>query len=311
MGGILGLAVAGLGLLTGCAGDAATSANTGGSTGLTAGTTGNGGSSVSSTGGTNGGSAQGSSGETNNSGGTLNGVVHCGGNLESLWTGEVPVRPPVPPAIEVNSCWNLMFNESAGGMLSVSARLETRSPDVKRYVTLYFEASAMADVPNVFYLAEEEKGPVTQHFGPECMIYGDRQVTCDELTLPLNYIGLGEGAWRNTVCTAAADGGCDCAMDYWATGGPSGTWELVDERLLLTRDVYSLELGTSQTVTSSPIDYCVSEDTVRFGTAIDEVRPLVAGHPLTRIDCTDGVQGPGEDGVDCGYRCPEDCALTP
>jgi hypothetical protein len=143
------------------------------------------------------------------------------------------------------------------------------------------------------------------------MMFEGRQVTCQELTDPLNELGLNEGSWSHTQCTVATDGGCDCAMDYWGVGGPSGTWEMVDERLVLTTQRYNPDLGMQETIISDPIDYCVMGDTVRFGAALNTVWPDAAGVLLTRIDCTDGVQGPGEDGIDCGYFCPNECPPAP
>ena len=30
---------------------------------------------------------------------------------------------------------------------------------------------------------------------------------------------------------------------------------------------------------------------------------------LVRVNCTDGIQGPGEGGIDCGLRCPTSCPM--
>ncbi len=292
----------------GNAGTAATSndGNDGGLAGSTSsGGTGSGGSPSggSSNGGTtNGGSSNGG----DNSGGSASGSVDCGGDLVATWSGEVPPRPPGQSTVPINSCWNLMFYESEG-MLSLSSRLSSDSPDVKRSITVQFQVAAVAGDADPFTLTQEEKGPVTQHFGPECMMFGDRQVMCAELTDPLEQLGLGEGSWRNVDCMDAADGGCDCAMDYWAVGGGTGTWQLEDDRLLLTREIYVADTNEFVTTTSTPIDYCVADDKLRFGEAINDVWVAVANAPLTRVDCTDGVQGPREEGIDCGFVCGIAC----
>lgn len=296
---------AGAGGATGQTGDAGSSTSSGGTGGSTAGPVGG-----SASGGANS-SAGESSGGMSNAGGSASGAIHCGGDLVGAWTGEVPRRPKVTPQLEVNSCWDLMFFGESDGMLSISSRLSSDSPDVKRYVTPTFEMAEMAGDANPFTLMDEEKGPVVQHFAPECMMFEARQVMCEELTEPLGQLGLGEGSWRNTVCTAAADGGCDCAMDYWAVGGPVGTWKMVGERLVLSTERYNVDLGDYETVTTDPIDYCVMEDTVRFDVAINEVWVNVSGAPLARVDCTDGSQGPGEQGVDCGYPCQLQCPVLP
>jgi hypothetical protein len=268
-----------------------------------------------------GGAASGNAGTSSagqSAGGTANGnagasgavnVEHCGGDFVATWTGEVPQRVPKPSLVPIDTCWNLMFYD-AGGTLSASCRLSGQGPEVKRYVTVHFEVSPVADPGTLFTLTQEEKGPVTQHFGPDCMMFGDRQVACEELDEPLTQAGLGEGSWRSVICSPAADGGCDCLLDYWAVGGSVGTWDAIDDRLVLHYQYYDYETNEIVDVTSAPIDYCVTDDTLLLGEAVNEAWEAVGGQPLTRLDCEDGVQGPGEQGIDCGYRCPTACPAT-
>jgi hypothetical protein len=202
--------------------------------------------------------------------------------LVATWKGEVPQRTPKPSLVEIDACWNLMLYEN-GGTLSAYCRLSGEGPEVRRFVTIRFDVSPVADPGYIYDFTQEEKGPVTQHFGPECLMLGDRQVACEELDEPLTLTGLGEGSWRSVVCSPAADGGCDCLLDYWAVGGSVGTWDLVDDRLVLDYQYYDYQTSEIVGATSAPIDYCVSGDTLVLGQAVNEAWESVAGHPLTRV----------------------------
>jgi hypothetical protein len=290
------------------------STSSGGITGSggTANGAGAGGSSGLTTGGSAGTPAGGSAGMvTGGNGGS--GDLTCGPDLVATWTGAMPGLPEGWSDPEHDDCWNLMFYDYEDGSLGVSSRLSQVSPDLQYTLTLHFASDGNQDgtpggpEDQVYETRQEVKGPITQSFGPECMIYGDREVACEELSEPLTNSGIGEGSWLSVVCMPAANGGCDCLLDYWGVGGETGTWQLVDDRVVLSRLDYSLD-GTDFTeVMSDPIDYCATSDTLRFGTAVNAWWNDLADVDLTRIDCDDGAAGPGEQGIDCGYNCPAYC----
>jgi hypothetical protein len=53
---------------------------------------------------------------------------------------------------------------------------------------------------------------------------------CKQLEVPLRASGLGEGSYRNTTCypNPADPAGCLCDFDVTETGGPSGSYQLLD-----------------------------------------------------------------------------------
>jgi hypothetical protein len=58
---------------------------------------------------------------------------------------------------------------------------------------------------------------------------------CKQLEVAVRASGLGEGSYRNTTCDAnpADPQGCLCTFDVTETGGPTGTYQLLDSHTLL------------------------------------------------------------------------------
>lgn len=254
------------------------------------------------------------------SGGSASGGSSNGGSggvapdLVATWAALMPNLPEGWSDPEHDGCWDLTFTEGEDGKMYVQSRLSQVSPDLECTVSLRFAYADQDGEPGgktdqVLEVVQEVRGPVQQHFGPDCMTFGDRQVACDELDTPLSESGIGEGSWFGVVCMPADDGGCDCATEYWGISGKAGTWALMDDRVVLTRTEHTFvdPIVVDNEVTSDPIEYTVTGDTLRFGTAVDTWWNNLADVDLTRIDCADGVQGPGEIGIDCGYHCPTAC----
>ena len=139
---------------------------------------------------------------------------------------------------------------------------------------------------------------------------GPKGNVCEQLQVPLRDSGKGNGSYQNTTCLVnpSDPGGCLCYFDVQETGGPSGNFNHVEGTNTI---VFLPSSSFPQTVT-----YCNKGDTLQltgtdgeylFGTA--GLRTL----DLAKIvaNCTDGKQGPGEDGVDCGGQCPTACPTPP
>lgn len=244
------------------------------------------------------------------SGGATGSELTCGGDAIGVWRGVVPGLPEtLSEDPEHDGCWNIMFYDN-NGALGVTSLLSRVSPDLERTLTLRIDSDGTQDeIPgldsNVYQVIQDVKGPITQSFGPECMNFAGRQVVCEELSEPLTYYGNSEGVWRSVVCMPAVNGGCDCLLDYHGVIGGPGTWQLADDQLVLTRFAPYAE-GLGAEATSDPIDYCVSGDTLRFGTAMNDWWNDLAGVPLTRLDCENAVLNL-EDGSAC-FVCPSACS---
>ena len=125
---------------------------------------------------------------------------------------------------------------------------------------------------------------------------------CAQLQVAQRDAGKGTGAYQNTTClpNPADPGGCVCAFEDQETGGPSGYFNKIDNNTLqflsdknFPNLVTYCNKGTSLQLTGKDGEYL-------FGTR--GLRTLDLKKTLP--NCTDGVQGPGEEGVDCGPDCP-------
>jgi hypothetical protein len=72
---------------------------------------------------------------------------------------------------------------------------------------------------------------------------------CKQLEVPLNDSGIGEGAYRNIICTSNPEDpqGCLCRFDVAATGGSTGNYQLLDSQTIL---------HTSPTSTPHEVTFC-------------------------------------------------------
>ena len=125
---------------------------------------------------------------------------------------------------------------------------------------------------------------------------------CAQLETAQRAAGVGPGSYQNTTCAnnPADPGGCVCAFEDQETGGPSGYYNRLDNntiQFLSDKNFPNLvtycNTGTSLQLTGKDGEYL-------FGTR--GLRTLDLKKAV--VNCTDGKQGEGEEGVDCGPQCP-------
>jgi hypothetical protein len=193
------------------------------------------------------------------------------------------------PRAEINSCWNLS-GSFAGGTYAANTRYPT--PD-RRSTLVRFEENGQ------YTSAQTLTGVVTLTYSAECLVTDQGTPTCAQLQAALDVSGTGEGAYFDTMCADQAGGGCSCTVRVQEVSGSSGTWsiDLAAKTVTLTRDP---QLPAPNQLT---VGYCADPAGVRFGDGIDAWWRQTAGATFSKIDCTDGKQGFGEDGVDCGGVC--------
>jgi hypothetical protein len=219
-------------------------------------------------------------------------VVPCGGNLVGGWAS-VDEHAPLPQGPDVNSCWNLM-----GSYAGTNYAASTRYPSAERRETfLRFEADG------VFISAQQLKGIVTLKYAPECLVTAQGTPTCAELQTALHTSGISEGAYFDTLCSDQAGGGCTCTVRVQEVGALVGNWSIDSSGKAVT-----LTRNTGQPEPEQlTVDYCSNASGLRFGAGIDTWLRDTEGDLFAPVDCTDGKQGLGEEGIDCGFLCP-DCA---
>ncbi|HXS31118.1 MAG TPA: hypothetical protein VN755_09825 [Steroidobacteraceae bacterium] len=147
-------------------------------------------------------------------------------------------------------------------------------------------------------------------FSAECMHqfgFGQGLATadiCAQLQAPLAASGAGEGSYRNTTCTVNPKdpGGCYCVFDVAEISGSGGSYrQVAANELLHFPNTPGVSFRTSFCRTGSKLQITGADGGYLLN------RPALRTLDLGQVNCTDGLQGIGEDGVDCGPACDVVC----
>jgi len=274
----------------------------GGSAGASNGGAISGGSATSGTNATSGGSSEaGSTGV----GGAL--TVPCGGDVTATWAASQPGASNGRPS-NVDACFNVSLTRNPDGSLGSKKGIAINAAAAPLFAILTFKPPAMADPPamaEAFYtLLELRKGTVVQDYADACLSDGVGKATCAELSDLLTSEGLGQGSALNVACAAGASGGCSCSFAVSEVAGPVGLWSVDPQDA--TELVFKQPTGID-TYQSFKVPYCVDSAGLHFGVELAQVWTFVPAFSFAKVDCTDGIQGPGEDGPDCGLGCTTAC----
>lgn len=124
-------------------------------------------------------------------------------------------------------------------------------------------------------------------------------------------------AHKNMICVPnpADPAGCLCQFDVSVQSGGSGSYQPRNTSTLI--HVLTSSFPGKNQAADFPQDatYCNKGTTLELTGAngqylFDEPGLRTMDLVATTINCTDGAQGPGEDGVDCGLACPTDCGAA-
>lgn len=255
------------------------------------------------TGGASGGAPMQSLGGVNGHGGKDANGLACGGDVKGAWFARQEPASPGRPN-DVNECFNLALQRTPSGLYGQVWLDYLATP---RTVYLNFAASVAPMTEGAYVSAQYYEGNVVQDFSEECLVDNMQlKATCPELSDTLNNLGLGEGWWSDVVCTAGASESCSCSFRIHRASGHAGMWSPDPEettQLLLSRR----SAVNSEVFESFEVPYCVSEQGLSFGAAVDEVLPNTSLLRFEQVNCSDGFQGPGETGPDCGGACLDPC----
>lgn len=234
-------------------------------------------------------------------GGTSNAAgAGCDGLLLGSWSAETAPLVTAPPD-DVDDCYDLELLRGDG---YVHAYWWLSYQAVPR--RLYFYASTLAaNAEGEFFITQAFEGPLTQEFAAECMVDDQGQtVTCEELEQAIGLTIPSEQTWTEVACSPGAGGGCSCQFAMLQRGGFGGRWSPTNPRLAVF-EWPSVQNPSYMEMASVP--YCSGADGLTFGAEMDKVFPNSAGVLLAPVDCADGVQGPGERGIDCDGACSATC----
>lgn len=137
-------------------------------------------------------------------------------------------------------------------------------------------------------------------------VVGPPTTACKQLEVMVGESGIGEGSYPNVICqeNPTDPEGCLCQFDVNESGGPSGTYRLLDGN--------TIEHLTTRPTFPQKATFCNKGSSLQLtgtdGSYLFGLRGLRTLDLTPAVDpCTNGVQDPGEDGVDCGGSCAATC----
>lgn len=127
---------------------------------------------------------------------------------------------------------------------------------------------------------------------------------CKQLEVPLRKSGAGPGSYQNTTCepNPKDPAGCLCAFDVQETAGPSGNYQVLDSNTILFLSDKNYPARVTYCNKGNELELTGADGEYLFG-----VRGLRTLDLSFTPNCTDGVKGVNETGVDCGGFCPNAC----
>ena len=227
---------------------------------------------------------------------------NCGGSPVGDWVYTRATSCNLVPASghppEAQECTILLLPNSTPGEPPV--RLE-RGPRFDLSGQPLEQAILSIREDGSFMFATVYKGTGRLQLAAQCRKLGDNTVLCGDVSAVVEPYLLGEGVGRNFTCVDDATGGCDCSYEVNLVGAQLGVWRSTPEGKLLLQPSNSLPDAPA----ALPATYCAGE-TLALGPELRIPGQSATGEPTVfeRADCADGIQGPGEEGVDCGQLCP-------
>jgi hypothetical protein len=146
------------------------------------------------------------------------------------------------------------------------------------------------------------KGFVDRWYSQTCLRKYGYAGSCKDFQEAFEKANKGAGEYNTFECLESPRGGCDCSFQIFEVNKLFGS--------------YSKQGSTLTHFPASPVDHfsqasmCVQGDKIQISGQDNSFlwdMPGLRTIELVRMNCNDGVMGPGELGVDCGLGCPNPC----
>jgi hypothetical protein len=154
-------------------------------------------------------------------------------------------------------------------------------------------------------------GTYTIQFPPLCIrAFGATGDVCNKLQTQLG----STSAHKDILCLADPEDleGCICRFNVAVQSGGSGKYHLLSSNTLVHELNVKFPLKSVAAAFPQEATYCNKGSSLQLTGAdgvylFDEPGLRTMDLASATINCTDGVQGPAEEGVDCGLACPTAC----
>jgi hypothetical protein len=129
------------------------------------------------------------------------------------------------------------------------------------------------------------------------------------------YLAAKSSVGRNIACVSTPNdptGGCTCRFSISIQSGGSGTYKPASSNTIVHQLTARFPDKSQAADFPSYATFCNKGTSLQLtgadgGYLFNEPGLRTLDLQATTINCTDGIKGPGEDGVDCGVACPMPC----
>jgi hypothetical protein len=226
-----------------------------------------------------------------------------------LVQADIPAaRTPIPEPALYDWCQQLVTGPGANIVMRPPPFLFAESPPVGN-ATLHY------DPAGTYRLTTTRSGTFVINYPPYCMrAFGAMNKgavnVCDQLTVGLP-LKVNPKKYRHILCQPDSNdpltSGCDCRFDLSDVQESQGSFGLKGSHTLLHRPgvnfpeeaLYCNTANTRLQLSAADGEYLFDRIGLR---TMDLVK-------TTAINCDDGAQGIGEDGIDCGAGCEIMCSV--
>jgi hypothetical protein len=220
---------------------------------------------------------------------------------QEIWLFERPVangRQTQPEPAYSSWCQNLVYTADPARPLANNPLFWTGAATYGEARIRYFE-------DGTYEAGFTRTGTYGWSFSAACMRQHGSQVTCEQLAEPLNLSAQNDGGYSNVRCTAGSDpGSCECLFDAVTVGSQQGIYRVRGSEV----DHYATSIPSPV----STMTFCQQGDSLTLSGVRNSFlyeQPGLRNMSLLRANCSDGIKGPGENGVDCGDLCETPCPL--
>jgi hypothetical protein len=149
------------------------------------------------------------------------------------------------------------------------------------------------------------KGSVNRWYSQTCLRKYGYAGDCKQFQADFERANQGAGEYNTFNCTESLNrGGCDCNFQIFEVNTLLGKYSMVGSTIT--------HFPASPTNHFSQASVCVKGDKIELSGKNNSFlwdRSGLRTIEMVRMNCNDGLAGPGELGVDCGLGCPNPCPM--
>lgn len=221
--------------------------------------------------------------------------IHTPPVTEYLQNQPTPTaRNRVPEATNLDWCYNLVLTSNEADALKKNLYWWENLPYSGGLVTYTEDGRYSIDFGR--------EGRVARHYSRTCLSQYGHDSDCGTFQRVLTKANEGAHEYNSFECTESEKGGCNCTFNIGEANAQTGVYSVSGNRIT--------HFSNTPVAHFSHATQCVNGDRMELSGSNNSFlwdRSGLRAIELVRVNCSDGRMGPGEQGIDCGLRCPTAC----